>query len=1501
MTVLTNTMLQGTSADTGEESYEIKHSIRFEEDDLSYIRRRHEGEHNRQSWTYSGWYKFSGNFNDEEQLFNLGGQCYMRLNTDNTILASWGSVYKTTTDVFRDQNAWYHIVWTADSNNPLDFQRHRLYVNGKRITLQGGNGWPSQAAVDNDTSLDLRPTIGVQGWNNSHYSNFLCADPQWIDGLVLGPASFGYHDSAGVWQPKTFYRPNPNNGTKWSDQTWKYVSDNSTVSWSGALSKAFKGFLSGNNAYASSPNSDYYWEPSVDLPLTSTFSIWCDYNYLGNKPIEVHTDGGVAYTYAYSNGWASGSWTGSHARIDCKVPAGSTKLTKLVIPQTSFDLQGFEVDGILLTDEAKDPSTRVNPNDGTTWSGNLTVSSGSITDAAKAFNGNDTQYAESGSNGEKLIWTPSTPMSFTRLEVLQNQAQGNSQVRWQNNADDSWSSWIVDIGGWQTLTNSGGVVKAIETERTNNSKAQLWGIKIDGHTLIDTTYDHSFHLKFEDTTTQKALGISSLAQLANIPPEAGAILKVKNTDSSVLDSGVNVDLDSSHIVLAIAGNTIADHSHTIKGSGSAKTLTANGGATTSTTQSKFYGTSMYFDGTNDYIDTNQFTAGDKFCIECWFYYDGDALDGCRPFNGSEDLDGSDYLYMEIQANGKFKCRQEQLGILETPKQCLKPRTWHHIAFTYDANQTRLFVDGRNLVASAGNNNWTPMSDVRFRLGADESNANSGKFKGYIQDARVYFGTAKYLDDFTPAGEFDIYNIVNKTEDFQLAITGNESSSIALNNPERGWNGKIDEFIDANGDVLSSYAMARVEGNWPNNNNIYITPSTAIATSSNSNNFTLYMSVHNATNETYSFIVSYTDGSTYSSGNLSSNSTYIIKHTISTAGKSISQIEGVGPGINFGGIRLENGKTTFHRFTDLDVLTDTPTNYGTDTGAGGEVRGNYCVLNSLARKEAQPNERTLSDGNLQMKTTTSGSGLSVGTLGVNKGKWYFEATVLDYSTDGSATAPHPMIGWAGHGWEEAGAGNLGYGGYSYAYKGNNGNKVYNSEAGTGYGNAWNSVGTTVGCAFDADNGVMWFHNAGTWQDDATKAEIEAGTTTNAAWSNVNMTVDGGWYFPAISDYNTANTTTMAVNFGQQPWRYPNSVPSGYKAICTQNLDDTFSGDQVNDPSYYFDILHRIGGGSNGIQVKGLKFQPDLLWDKVRTADGAHNVFDAIRGNQKYIQPDKPNAEATSTDYFASFNSDGITFDSGDWSSTNKIVDWCWDAGATAATASTEGSVTPTAQWVNNTAGFSITQYEGTGSATTVGHGLSVKPTLLIWKNLDSSAGWRYWQNGLQSAQYMELDTTAAKVSNDTGVMNNNYPTNTLFHIGGSNETNKNGDTIMCYAFADIPGYSRFAMYYGNSNADGPFVHCGFQPHFVFIKDMETTWDSIIFDTERSPQNPNNLQLWPYAYSGGGTYDAGSGGPFPIDIVSNGFKCRTNDGDVNNDGHKMLFWAFAEQPFKTARAR
>ena len=84
---------------------------------------------------------------------------------------------------------------------------------------------------------------------------------------------------------------------------------------------------------------------------------------------------------------------------------------------------------------------------------------------------------------------------------------------------------------------------------------------------------------------------------------------------------------------------------------------------------------------------------------------------------------------------------------------------------------------------------------------------------------------------------------------------------------------------------------------------------------------------------------------------------------------------------------------------------------------------------------------------------------------------------------------------------------------------------------------------------------------------------------------------------------------------------------------------------------------------------------------------------------------------------SFNTDGFTVgEDGSNNATNDagntFVAWCWKAGG-AATANTDGSINSSVS-VNQTAGFSIVSYTGTGSAGTVGHGLGKRPKVVIVK-------------------------------------------------------------------------------------------------------------------------------------------------------------------------------------------
>ena len=45
----------------------------------------------------------------------------------------------------------------------------------------------------------------------------------------------------------------------------------------------------------------------------------------------------------------------------------------------------------------------------------------------------------------------------------------------------------------------------------------------------------------------------------------------------------------------------------------------------------------------------------------------------------------------------------------------------------------------------------------------------------------------------------------------------------------------------------------------------------------------------------------------------------------------------------------------------------------------------------------------------------------------------------------------------------------------------------------------------------------------------------------------------------------------------------------------------------------------------------------------------------------------------------------------------------------------------------------------------------------------------------------------------------------------------GGDYLAYAWTSIQGYSKFGSYEGNGNANGPFIHTGFKPAFVMIKE------------------------------------------------------------------------------------
>ncbi len=141
-----------------------------------------------------------------------------------------------------------------------------------------------------------------------------------------------------------------------------------------------------------------------------------------------------------------------------------------------------------------------------------------------------------------------------------------------------------------------------------------------------------------------------------------------------------------------------------------------------------------------------------------------------------------------------------------------------------------------------------------------------------------------------------------------------------------------------------------------------------------------------------------------------------------------------------------------------------------------------------------------------------------------------------------------------------------------------------------------------------------------------------------------------------------------------------------------------------------------------------------------------------------------------------------------------------------------------------------------------------------------------------------------------------PTSSVFGFNTANVPS--GGEVIAYCFAPVEGYSAMGSYTGNGSTDGPFVYTGFKVAWLMVKNTTTSGETwTIYDAARDPQNLATNRLQP------NSSDAETSGTAARDkdFLSNGFKVRGGSGEQNTSGDNYVYLAFAENPFKTARAR
>jgi hypothetical protein len=195
-------------------------SVRLRSSASAYLSRTPASAGSKTTWTFSCWFKRGALANSANQtlLSASGGSAEDMIR----IIGTAGSpdqdkigfyIYNgayvagnfTTTQVFRDPSAWYHLVWVWDSTNATSTDRIRLYINGQRVTSFSESTYPALNAQCGAINNTYQHEIGRQTNSTTRVYDGYLTEVNFIDGQALTPDYFGATSVAtGAWQPATY-------------------------------------------------------------------------------------------------------------------------------------------------------------------------------------------------------------------------------------------------------------------------------------------------------------------------------------------------------------------------------------------------------------------------------------------------------------------------------------------------------------------------------------------------------------------------------------------------------------------------------------------------------------------------------------------------------------------------------------------------------------------------------------------------------------------------------------------------------------------------------------------------------------------------------------------------------------------------------------------------------------------------------------------------------------------------------------------------------------------------------------------------------------------------------------------------------------------------------------------------------------------------------------------------------------------------------------------------
>jgi len=377
----------------GASTYNLTKSLRFRSSASAYLNRTPASAGSSTKMTFSFWTKRGQLSKAFQNLFTSGASAG---NGDATIFTS-GDAFRfwlnggsasdiTTSQVFRDPSAWYHIVIAIDTTQATASNRVLIYVNGTQVTAFASASYPNQnyAVQYFNTTTQQQIGYGVTTGNGGNYYDGYMTEINFVDGQQLTPSSFGSTNATtGVWQPAKYTSTYGTNGF--------YLPFTNTTSTT-TLGYDFSGNSNNWTTNNLSLTAGTTYDSMTDVPtLTSATTA----NYAVLNPLQTNNSGALTYSNANLTA-AHGSGTSSSGGVYKALSSMASSSGKFY---AEFVLNSFYSNGAAGADMAVGVTSDLN-------AGNLLVSpvgySYYADGGSKFNNGSGSAYGSSWTSGDVI-------------------------------------------------------------------------------------------------------------------------------------------------------------------------------------------------------------------------------------------------------------------------------------------------------------------------------------------------------------------------------------------------------------------------------------------------------------------------------------------------------------------------------------------------------------------------------------------------------------------------------------------------------------------------------------------------------------------------------------------------------------------------------------------------------------------------------------------------------------------------------------------------------------------------------------------------------------------------------------------------------------------------------------------------------------------------------------------------------------------------------------------